>query len=185
MNESIDLAAFERAWTNEAPSIPANAQRRAQREVMRWRAGIVIECLFGLGAIAVATCAAFRSTNPDMVPVAVAVWVFTLSLLGSSAWNKRGLGRLASSPTSRFLQFQIQRRRAVRREVRFGVAMWLVELLFVVTWRTQHPDVHSPLVVAAKWVVVLLVLLWLIWLEVRAVHELRQLESVREQLDLV
>jgi hypothetical protein len=184
MNDPLSLSSFESAWTTASTEITPASERKARNEVIRWYAGMTIEWSFAVVALGWATWTAVISRTALMTHLAVAIWVFVSFAIGFGTWNRRGLRTLASAPTHRFIEFQIRRRTAVRREVRFGLGLLAVELAFLIGWRTLNGLNESLPMDALKVSTVIAIFVWLLWLEIRAKRELLQLELLRQQLDL-
>ena len=185
MKEDLDLTAFENAWTADRPSFTPTAELRAIREIRKWYAGIAIEWLIGLVFIAWSTLGAVQDRTVEHIELAVAIWIFSTSALAFSTWNRRGLARLAAQPTRQFIRFQTQRRVAQRRAIAFGFGLWTVEMVFVVGWRIQHPVAEPAWLLALRLTIAFAILLWLVWLDFRTRQELRQLEILQTQLELI
>jgi hypothetical protein len=90
----------------------------------------LITALIGGGTIWLAAI----TRQVDVAALAGATWVFLAAAWGFGIWNRRGAWRPVALSTSAYLEISIRRCRSSIRAVRFGVALFVVEMLFCLAW---------------------------------------------------
>ena len=197
MIRDLELEAWRAEWLLEAPRDSAAARLDLSLKVKRQRtrmmvtlaAEIVLSVAFLAGSAALALD---RPSAPVLVLVA-GIWVFVAAALTFSLWNRRGAWRPGGESVQDFVELVRERYRRDLRTARFGMALLLVQIVFILGWTQWYrgTDVFPFPSPPGAWVLPFRVLpvvipvgayLWLRWWRHRATRELAALEQTR--LDL-
>ena len=148
MTVDSELELWRREWQSEAPAIPPDLRDRVRREsrFLRWM--LAGEILVTLVMGGVTTGWAIRTSEADVILLAVATWIFLAAAWTFGLVTRRGAWSPAAESTAAFLDLSIRRCRSAIAGVRFGTVLYFVEIVFCLAWVYRYDAVRRPLSVA-------------------------------------
>jgi len=190
MNADVELEIWREQWQTEE-TIPVDLRKKVEKQSRWMRIGVVgdiaVTVVIGGGS----TAWTLMSKDSGITLVAVASWLF----LGA-AWTfvltaNRGLWSPSSLDTAGFVDLSIRRCRSALRAVWAACALFIVEIVFGLSWAYTYSNVRPPLL---KWLFfgsLRIDLVWLctatfvgmvIWFRNKKRSELEELLRLREEI---
>jgi hypothetical protein len=128
-----ELQAWREEWMSQpaiAPNLAARVKRHSRFMRLMLVAEALITVLFGGGTIWLAA----TSRRVNFAVLAGATWVFLAVAWAFGVWNRWGAWSPAALTSSAYLEISIRRCRSAIRAVAFGMALFVVEVLFCLAW---------------------------------------------------
>ena len=197
MIRDLELEAWRAEWQFDAPRDTSTARLELRLKVKRQRTRMMLtlasEIVLSVAWLTGSAALAFHRPSAPVLVLVAAIWVFVAAALTFSVWNRRGAWRPAGESVQDFVELVRERYRRDLRTARFGMALLLVQVVFILGWTQWHrgTEAFSFPSLSATWVLPFRVLpvvipvgvyLWLRWWRHRATRELAALEQTR--LDL-
>jgi hypothetical protein len=190
MNVDAEWEVPGREWRQPAMAMP-DLRARVKKESRRMRlflaADILVTIVIGGGMLGWA----ILSRQADVLVLAVATWTFIVAAWIFGSVNRAGNWSPVAADTSAFLDLSIRRCRAAANMAIFGIALWLVEVVFVSSWVFRYLAQRSTITVGEFllrwpmmiWEVATIVFVALsLWYRRRQQAEERSLLELRRQL---
>ena len=180
MSLDAELDTWRREWQSEKSAVPdlaAKVRRHSRFMRIMLAADVLVTVVIGGGTIVWAV----RSSEPDVIVLAGATWLF-LAIAWAFAWiNRRGCWAPAALNASAFLDLSIRRCRGGIAASRFGAILYCSELLFCLMWIYRRKHALSPgefltsPSVAVVWIFTVAFVVLLLWYRRRKQAELAYL----------
>jgi hypothetical protein len=186
MNEANDLDVLKAIWHEAADSIAPGLYKRVARQTWRIRLYAAVEIAIAATFLIFSLRTALADPSPEMIVLAIGIWIVALTALIYSLSNRAGTWQPASQDTQEFLRLSLRRCQATLRGIRFGLYLLLVQTLLLAAWhvwywsgRPVRPDLMTWLAAAC---LPLVFLIGLLIFRARQRKELASLEALREEL---
>lgn len=147
-----ELQAWHEEWIAQpanSPDLAALVRRQSRFMRLMLIAEVLVTVVLGGGTIWLA--ASRRQT--DLAVLSGATWVFLAVAWGFGTWNRRGAWRPVALTSAAYLEVSVRRCRSAIRSVVFGMALFVVEMLFCLGWiyhrRGNGTFLYSPAMMAA------------------------------------
>ena len=193
-NMDTELDTWRREWQSEQSAVPdlavnlsvnLSVKVRRHSRFMRamFAADILVTVLIGGGT----TAWAIRSSEPDVIALAAATWLFLAIAWMFATVNRRGCWAPAALNASAFLDISIRRCRRGIAAAKFGMMLYGGELLFCLTWIYRRKAAVSPPAfltsapVAAVWICTAVFVLIVLWYQRRKRAELAYFLELQAQ----
>lgn len=146
MSMDTELETWRREWRSEATAVPDLASKvRHQSMYMRLLLSTEVLITVAIGGCAIAW--AIRSSQADVVVLAIAVWIFCGAAWAFGLRNRRNCWTPAAMTTSAFLDVSIRRSQSAITASTFGLLLYSCEMVFCLGWiyhRKSH-EMHTEL----------------------------------------
>jgi len=143
MEIDAELEVWRREWQSE-PTVPLDLRKKVERQSRFMKIGLIgdvlVTVIIGGGTIVWA----LRSPQPDILLLAVVTWIFLAAAWTLAVTLNRGNWLPSAMNTAAFVDLSIRRCRARLAAVRFGAGLFVVQIVFCLSWIYQH-NPHRPL----------------------------------------
>jgi len=164
MNIDAELDLWRREWQSDS-AVPADLRRRVERQTRWMRLAVLVDvlvtCAIGGGVIVVAV----RAPQAEYFVLAAATWLFLAAAWIFSLVVNRRNWCPAALDTEAFVDLSVRRCRARLAAVRFGVVLYLCEMVFCLSWIYRSGSVGKPVL---KWLWFGSLAIDLVWLTTAA-----------------
>jgi len=137
MNGDAELAEWREQWQAET-SIPADLKRKVERHSLLMKVGLAGDVLVTLVIGGGTSVWAWRDHDANLVPVAIAAWVFLVLAWVFVLLANRGLWSPSATDAVSFVDLSIRRCRSALATIWFAAALFLAEIVFGLTWSYLH-----------------------------------------------
>ena len=139
MSLDTELTGWRQEWQSDnvgPPDLRARVERQSRFMKLGLAADVLVTVVMGGGT----TALAIRSTQSDWVLLAAATWLFLAVAWAFGIAINRGNWSPAAMDTATFLDLSVKRCRARLATVRFGLGLFVCELVFGLAWVYRHSD---------------------------------------------
>ena len=188
-NSNGDLEKWRLLWQAE-PDNRRNAAEVGDRvvcETRRRKLMLVVPIVVTIAIGGWTTARALASTKTEDIVFAGEAWLFITIVWIGSLWIDRGTWRPLDDSTSDFLELAIRRCHAALKAVRFGIFMYVIQLVTVLGWKAYY-SAGDPATLLGSWSAVLFAWIGLplliglaVWYRRNKLAELQQLIDLREE----
>ncbi len=192
MNADVELAAWREQWQADE-TIPRDLQRKVERQSRLMKIGIACDILVTAVIGGGAVIWAWRSHDADVVPVAIAAWVFLAAAWIFVLLANRGLWSPSAMDAATFVELSIHRCRSALATIWFAAALFFAEIIFGLHWSYVHMSGDHPAILTwllfgsaridVVWVVTITFLSGLFWYRSKKRTELARLRILRREID--
>ncbi|HLJ46594.1 MAG TPA: hypothetical protein VKU01_11335 [Bryobacteraceae bacterium] len=137
MNIDAELESWREQWQSET-ALPVDLRRRVERQTRWMKAALVGDLLVTLVIGGGVIWAAARSPQTDMFVLAGMTWVFIAAAWAFTLWVNHRNWSPSAMDTAAFIDLSIRRCRGRLAAVRFGVVLFVTEIVFCLAWIYQH-----------------------------------------------
>jgi hypothetical protein len=133
------------------------------------------------------TARALQSGRVDDVVLAMEAWLFIGAVWIGSLWIERGTWPRLGNSTGAFLDLAIRRIESTVKAIRFGLAMYAIQLTAVLWWKAYYDGVGpgtlltSPAAVLLGWIGLPSLICLSVWYTRMKTTELHRLTELREE----
>jgi hypothetical protein len=191
MTADLELQDWREQWKSETP-IPPSLQRSVERHSLFMKVGLACDVVVTLVIGGGATLWAWRAPGREMIPVAIASWLFLLVAWVFVLLTNRGLWSPSSLDASSFVDLSIRRCRSVLSTIWFAWGLFFAEIIFGMVWAYLHlAKPHSALLpwllfsslrVDIVWAVTIAFVMGSVWYRGRKQVELTRLLELRTEI---
>jgi len=145
MNIDAELESWREQWQSKA-AVPVDLRRRVERQTLWMKLALVgdllVTVVIGGGVLWLAA----QSQETDMFVLAGMTWVFIAAAWAFALWVNHRNWSPSELDTAAFVDLSIRRCRGRLAAVRFGVVLFVTEIVFCLAWIYQHdPQGHRAL----------------------------------------
>lgn len=144
MNPDTELESWRKQWQEDRPE-PPNLADAVHRGTRFLRAMLVAEILITIVMGGGITVWALRSSNSDVAALAGATWVFLAAAWTFGIWNRKGCWAPAGYEHAAFVTLAVRRCQRALTALTFGCLLYIVELLFCLSWIYRRLALRSSL----------------------------------------
>ncbi len=145
MNIDAELEAWREQWQTDA-AVPADLRRRVERQTFWMKIALVADVLVTVVIGGGVTWLVARAPQPAMFVLAGATWLFiAVAWIFALRVNHRNW-EPAAMDTAAFVDLSIRRCRGRLAALRFGVVLFVTEIIFCLAWiYFNTPGLHQSL----------------------------------------
>jgi hypothetical protein len=144
------LELWRQQWQSET-TVPLDLRRQVARQSRLMKIGLILDTLVTLVMGGGTTAWAMRSSQPDIVLIPVATWLFLAAAWTFVLTANRGNWAPSGLDTAAFLNLSIRRCRTALSTIWFAVALFVCEIAFGLAWAYTHTTPPRPSLLTWLW----------------------------------
>ena len=145
MNQETELDLWRRQWQSET-TVPLDLRKRVERQTRFMKIGLLADILVTIVIGGGAIVWALLSPQSDIVLLAAVTWLFLAAAWTFSLTVNRRNWSPSTLDTAAFVELSVRRCAGRLAAVRFGVVLFLCEIVFGLGWVYRHsPEGRMPL----------------------------------------
>jgi hypothetical protein len=137
MNTDVELEIWREQWQGDT-AVPVNLRRSVERQSRLMKIGLIADTVVTIVMGGGSTAWAVRSMDPDVVPVAVATWLFLAAAWAFVLMVNRGLWAPSALETAAFADLSVRRCQSVLTTIWFAAGLFVAEVAFGLGWGYKH-----------------------------------------------
>lgn len=144
MRPDLELESRRAEWQADT-EVPADLRRKAACDTRNMRLMVALELLVTLTIGGGSILRAALQPRAEMRVLAIAVWILLAAAWAAAIATRRGAWSPTAITTADFIDISIRRCRGKLAAMRFGVALYFVEMAFCLVWLYRDPARRTPL----------------------------------------